>query len=148
MSEPKSYRDGAESDPADRTVLCAEIPCDVGDAVWTAAPDALASRLRAELAAQDLALATPCDVEVRRVAHAYPMYSTGFEAARTAVEEWALAQPRLLSLGRQGLFAHDNTHHTLAMAWAAAEALDVDGRVDPDRWASARDGFAGHVVED
>ena len=148
VSEPKRYRDGAGSDPADRTVLCAEIPCDVGDAVWTAPPDALASRLRGELLAEDLALPQPCAVEVRRVAHAYPTYSSGFEAARAAVEEWALAQSRFLSLGRQGLFAHDNTHHALATAWAAADALDEEGRVDPDRWASARNGFAAHVVED
>ncbi len=32
LSEPKRYRDG--DDPRDRTVLCAELPCSVGDPVW------------------------------------------------------------------------------------------------------------------
>jgi protoporphyrinogen oxidase len=148
VSEPKRYRDGAGSDPPDRTALCAEIPCDIGDSVWTAAPDELASRLRAELAAQDLGVPEPCDIVVRRVDHAYPTYSAGFETARAAVEEWTLAQPSFLSLGRQGLFAHDNTHHALATAWAAAEALGPDGRIDHGRWGEARDRFVQHVVED
>ena len=32
MSEPKNY--SATSDPADRTVLCAELPCDPGEPYW------------------------------------------------------------------------------------------------------------------
>jgi len=148
VSEPKRYRDGRGSDPDDRTVLCAEIPCAVGDDVWTAAPDALASRLVTELRAQDLAVPSPIAVDVRRVAHAYPTYRVGYETHLQTVESWVLAQPRIVSLGRQGLFAHDNTHHTLATAWAAADALAADGRLDPERWAAARERFATHVVED
>ena len=42
ISEPANYRVSAD-DPADRSVLCAEIPCAVGDAVWTATDDELAA---------------------------------------------------------------------------------------------------------
>ena len=48
----------------------------------------------------------------------------------------------------RGLFAHDNTHHALAMAWAAADAIRADGLVDEPHWARARADFATHVVED
>jgi hypothetical protein len=53
-----------------------------------------------------------------------------------------------LTLGRQGLFAHDNTHHTLATAYAANDCLDAGGDVDRQRWAQYRREFDAHVVED
>ena len=43
---------------------------------------------------------------------------------------------------------HDNTHHALAMAWAAADAVGPDGLVDEAQWVAARARFATHVVED
>jgi hypothetical protein len=46
------------------------------------------------------------------------------------------------------LFAHDNTHHAFAMAWAAAGALRDDATIDPARWSDARGRFRDHVVED
>jgi hypothetical protein len=55
--------------------------------------------------------------------------------------------PRLLSYGRQGLFAHDNTHHALFMAYSAVDCL-VDGKFDQDKWRKYREVFATHVVED
>jgi hypothetical protein len=66
----------------------------------------------------------------------------------TALDDWAAAQPRLLTFGRLGLFVHDNTHHALAMAWAAVDALRADGTFDDAAWAAARGRFARHVVED
>jgi hypothetical protein len=54
----------------------------------------------------------------------------------------------VLTFGRQGLFAHDNTHHTLAMAYAAEECLADDGTIDAARWTRHRREFESHVVED
>jgi hypothetical protein len=54
----------------------------------------------------------------------------------------------VLTLGRQGLFAHDNTHHTLAMAYAAVGCLSAEGKFDHERWAEHRKEFETHVVED
>jgi hypothetical protein len=34
------------------------------------------------------------------------------------------------------------------MAWAAADALSPDGAFDHAAWATAREGFTSHVVED
>ena len=87
-------------------------------------------------------------VEVARLPQAYPVMRAGFEAHLARLEAWADAQPALLTLGRQGLFVHDNAHHALAMAWAAADCLGPDGGFDAAGWASARRRFAGHVVED
>ena len=146
MSEPKNY--AALREPADRTVLCAELPCAADDAVWT-----LGDRELGELVARDLERAgiplpaQPLRVEVRRLRQAYPIYTIGYERWFGVLDGWAESLPRLLSYGRQGLFAHDNTHHALAMAYAAADCLE-ESDFRRDRWAAYRRGFESHVVED
>jgi protoporphyrinogen oxidase len=146
VSEPKNYRDG--DDPAGRTVLCAEIPCFVDERLWREPDELLGSLVADTLARAGLPPVRPVEVVVRRLAAAYPVYRVGWEAAFDRVDAWATAQPRLLTFGRQGLFVHDNTHHALAMAWAAVDAIRDDGSFDAAAWASARERFARHVVED
>ncbi len=146
LSEPKNYRDGA--DPDNRTVLCAEVPCDVGDDLWRAPDDALGAVVSGALAREGLPTVDPIEVVVRRLPTVYPLYRRGWAAQQDALEAWAASHERLLVLGRQALFAHDNTHHALAMAWEAARCLLADGSFDRARWDAARDEFRSHVVVD
>jgi protoporphyrinogen oxidase len=147
LSEPKGYRASAD-DPPDRTVLCAEIPCAVGDELWLAEPDELAARLVEELAPLGLPPIRVASVEVRRVPRLYPVYTHGYERDLALVEGWVDGLPGLVTFGRQGLFVADNTHHVLAMARALAGCVDVKGALDTQRWAAARTGFRDFVVED
>jgi protoporphyrinogen oxidase len=137
VSEPKNYRDSSH-DPADVTVLCAEIPGEVED------PGALVVD---ELRRNELPVPDPVDVVVRRVPRAYPVYRVGFEDAFATLDDWSRSLPGVLTFGRQGLFAHDNTHHALVMAWSAADAFS-GATIDRGRWDAARARFASHVVED
>jgi protoporphyrinogen oxidase len=147
LSEPKNY--GARHEPADRTVLCAELPCDVGDRVWSASDEDLGSIVVDDLERCGLPLPAPVrSVTVRRLSHAYPIYLRGYEERFATLDRWASGLDRVLSFGRQGLFAHDNTHHALAMAYGAVECLGADGSFDAARWARYREEFEGHVVED
>ena len=146
ISEPKNYRDGP--DPSDITVLCAELPCAPDDRWWSASDDELAQIVVAACVASDLQPPTPEAVVVHRRRHAYPIATPDSVERLGRLERWLAAQPDLVTLGRQGLFAHDNTHHALAMAWAAADALDADGTFDHQAWAAARGRFRTHVVED
>jgi protoporphyrinogen oxidase len=146
ISEPKNYRESRD-DPHDRTVLCAEIPCARGDALWSSGGAELGALVGAALERSGLPAPHPAEVRVRRVPAAYPVYRRGFAEHRDRLDAWASSLPRVLTLGRQGLFVHDNSHHALAMAWAAVDALDADG-FDGAAWARARERFAGHVVED
>ena len=147
VSEPRNYRDDP-AQPGDVTVLCAEIACWEGDDLWSAADDELAARLSAELAATGLPVPVPVAVESRRLPRVYPVYGPGFAADLAALEGWASGLGGLVTFGRQGLFTPDNTHHALAMGWAAAAALGSDGRFDAAAWQAARDGFRSFVVED
>lgn len=146
VSEPKNYRDG--DDPAGRTVLCAEIPCSPGDELWKASDEELGRIVIRGLQAVELPDVLPSHVQVVRVPHVYPIYAIGHEDAFAVVDAWASEHSALLTFGRQGLFAHDNAHHALSMAWAAADALRPDGSFDEEAWAAARRAFAQHVVED
>lgn len=146
VSEPKNY--AALTEPAGRTVLCAEIPCGRGDALWDLADDALGQVVREGLARA--ALPVRCrivEVAVRRLPAAYPIYEIGYEEHFERVDRWVSALPGVLSFGRQGLYAHDNTHHALFMARAAVECLG-DGAFDEARWRAYRRQFEKHVVED
>jgi protoporphyrinogen oxidase len=135
LSEPKGYRDGP--DRHDLTVLCAEIPDRV---------DSTADELGEWLTRIGLPAIDPIETARRRVP-AYPLYTPGHDAAMAAVEAWA-DDAGIVLVGRQARFAHDNTHHALAMGWAAARCVDSAGRWRADRWRTERDRFATHVVED
>lgn len=147
LSEPRNYRDDPGA-PRDVTVLCAEIACWEDDEVWAAGDRALADRLVGELAEAGLPVPAPVHVESRRLPRGYPVYRPGFAGDLGTLESWAGALGGLITFGRQGLFTPDNTHHALAMGWAAAGALGPDGSFATDRWLAARDGFRGFVVED
>jgi protoporphyrinogen oxidase len=136
ISEPKNYRDSAD-DARDVTVLCAEVPGRLDDPM----------RVVDALRRSELPCPEPIHVETRVVPRAYPVYRTGFERYFAVLDGWAARQARLLTFGRQGLFAHDNAHHALAMAWAAADASSRRA-FDRGEWAHARERFLAHVVED
>ena len=147
LSEPANYR-VSRDDPADRTVLCAEIPCTVGDPVWTSTPDDLAERVRDGLRSSGLPPVRLDGVEVRRLPHVYPVYEIGYVDRLRPLNAWVDGLDRVTTFGRLGLFAHDNTHHAMAEALDAVAALRPDGTRDPASWAAARTRFAAHVVED
>jgi protoporphyrinogen oxidase len=147
ISEPANYRDSSE-DPTDRSVLCVEVPCAVGDAIWHAGDAELASLVDRTLAETRLPPVRRGEVLVRRLERVYPVYEIGFEQDLAAIDAWVSNLPSVTSFGRLGLFAHDNTHHALIMARDAVAALDDDGVMDIAKWTAARARFTEHVVDD
>jgi protoporphyrinogen oxidase len=146
LSEPKNYRDGP--DPEATTVLCAEVPCTIGDEWWTASAGAAADRVAGELEAIGLDRPRVIGAEIRRLPSVYPVLRTDSLASLATVSSWAASRPRVTVLGRQGLFVADNLHHVMDMGWAAAAALRPHGAIDERVWADARQRFATFVVED
>ncbi len=147
MSEPKNYWGGR--DTSNVTVLCAELPCAPTDAVWQQSDEELGRLMRRALEVAGLPLqASVKQVVTRRLPQAYPIYPQGYETHFEPLDEWVEGLNGLLSFGRQGLFAHDNTHHALFMAYSAVNCLDEQGRFDRARWQEYRQIFKTHVVED
>jgi len=147
MSEPKNYN--ASTEPADCTVLCAELPSDPGEPEWEMSDQALGEKYCEWLASVGLPVTAQVRlVRTRRLRHAYPVYDRHYERHFRAMDDWLAGLDGLLTFGRQGLFAHDNTHHAMAMAYAAADCLGPGAAFDRDRWAGYRVEFESHVVED
>jgi len=146
LSEPKNYAVVAE--PRGRTTLCAELPCEADDEVWRMDDKGLGRQVADDLARAGIPLpAPPVAVHTRRLRQAYPIYTRGYEGPFGILDHWAESLPRLLTYGRQGLFAHDNTHHALYMARAAVDCLEPVG-FNEEKWTEYRKVFATHVVED
>ncbi len=130
-------------------MLCGELPCTVGDEIWRATDDELGELVRDSLDRCGLPICVPVTkVVTRRLPFAYPIYRQGYEQPFELQDRWADGLEGMLTFGRQGLFAHDNTHHALAMAYGAVDCLDDSGGFDHDRWREYRNDFAKHVVED
>jgi protoporphyrinogen oxidase len=147
LSEPKNYSGSAE--PHGRTLLCAELPADPGSSEWGMSDEVLGQFLCRWLEKAALPVRAPIrQVATRRLKQAYPVYRRGYEAHFAKTDEWLGGLEGLLTFGRQGLFAHDNTHHALYMAYAAAECFGRDGEFDGQRWRRFRQIFETHVVED
>jgi protoporphyrinogen oxidase len=146
ISEPKNY--ARMTAPKGRTVLCAEIPCAIDDEIWRMDEQQLGQRVVEDLARSGIPVPkAPRRVFARRLRQAYPIYLRGYEGPFGVLDRWAESNPNFLIYGRQGLFAHDNTHHALYMARAAVDCLS-DGGFDRVKWQGYRDIFATHVVED
>ncbi|MEU7455140.1 protoporphyrinogen/coproporphyrinogen oxidase [Streptosporangium roseum] len=144
ISEPANYRTSAD-DPGDRTVLCFEIPCAAGDEIW--ATGDFSGVVHETLARSGLPPVDLAGVVVRRVPYVYPIYATGYAEHLAGLDAWAGTIPDVTTFGRLGLFAHDNTHHAMAMGYDAVDSLTETGW-DGSAWRAARGRFAGHVVED
>ena len=147
LSEPRNYTDRQE--PQNTTVLCAEVPCFMHDETWMMNEQQLARLVSDGLAIAGLPItANIRKVEARKLPYAYPLYRTGYESSFHTLDEWINGLDGILSFGRQGLYAHDNTHHAIYMAQAAASCLNSDGSIDKQAWNNQRKIFETHVVED
>jgi len=147
LSEPKNY--SGRQDPKDITVLCAELPCSPGDSYWEMSDEQLGNLVIESLSRVKLPIQVPLiQVTTRRLRHAYPIYLSGYENHLHKLDDWLGQVEHLLTFGRQGLFAHDNTHHALYMAYRAVDCLDQAGGFNQSCWQEARREFESHVVED
>jgi protoporphyrinogen oxidase len=147
ISEPKNYSSSRQ--PGNRTVLCAELPCHPSDSVWHMTDEELGHLVCKALESAAIPVRAPVNqVVTRRLRQAYPLYRPGYEVDFARMDQWVNQISNLLTFGRQGLFAHDNTHHALYMAYAAADCFDTLNGFDHRRWQEFRSIFDTHVVED
>ena len=124
--------------PVGRTSLMLEVPCQVGDATWTAEACELEARVVRELGALGFRVDDVQGAFVVRVAHGYPVYHLGYDGDRRRVLEFVARFDNVRTAGRQGLFRYVFMDTAMRMGIAAAgqmlsgvrdgEALDAIGR--------------------
>ena len=145
ISEPANHRINPD-DPDDRSVVCFEIPCQIGDEIWSADEQHLADLLHDTVRRSHLPPLNLSWLQVKRLRHGYPVHQIGYREHLEALENWTATLPSLTVFGRQGLFTPDNVHHALTMGYQAADALG-HGQFDHDKWRHARARFTTHLVE-
>ena len=92
--------------PGGMTSITADIGCEVGDAVWTASPEALGARVLEHLREIVSGVASRMlGASVARTPIAYPVFDLAYEQDR-ALAARSLGIEGLISVGRNGEFAH------------------------------------------
>jgi protoporphyrinogen oxidase len=145
ISEPANHRINPE-DPDDRSVVCFELPCDIGDDIWNAADDELTEVVQEAARRTGLPPLSLEWLQVKRLRNVYPVYQRGYREHLSVLEDWVDTLGNVTTFGRHGLFTPDNTHHAMVMGYEAADALG-NGKFDKDHWSAARDRFAQHIAE-
>ena len=121
VGEPKNA--GLVVNPPDYTVLIVETTCEIGDAKWSATPEA-----REQLFA-DLELENICrqeDIVETHILHSetgYPIFALGFEPHLELLKSWVASVSNLQSVGRQGGFTYPNMHSAMRMGAKAAHTV-------------------------
>jgi protoporphyrinogen oxidase len=146
LSEPGNY--SMSDDTPGRTGLCFEIPCSSGDGIWGMDAVEVLEKVLSDLEGTGLPVPGVLSHRVARRDNIYPVYDLGFQQNLSKVEEYLDGAGNIVTLGRQGLFVHDNVHHAIEMGIAAGKCLNSDLAWDREEWARYRDIFASHVVAD
>ena len=147
ISESKNY--SGTKFPLNKTGICVEIPCQEGDTIWNYSDDQLSNIVIEQLDKIGLSIKSPISsIFTKHIKFVYPLYDLHFEKNFKLIDDYIKNVPKLISLGRQGLFAHDNTHHTIEMAYRASNCLDSQLEWNSNLWAEHINDFDKNVVED
>lgn len=116
--------------PKDETIICLEVTMRVNDDLWNHPDSWFAERVRDDLVRTGLVKADEImDTQVRRLTRAYPIYRQDYRAHLEEIFTHLKKFPTLITLGRQGLFHHNNMDHSICEGILAADYLD--GKKEP-----------------
>ena len=145
MSEPKNYSEATE--PADRTILCVEIPCDVGDTIWNANADDLEKPITEALNRLGFPEYPVLDVSLVKLPQAYPVYYTGYQKHLDTLLKQLKLWENFVTFGRQGLFWYANMHHVMDAGHRLSTCFQ-SGRFDHAVWQNIRNQMETITVAD
>lgn len=116
--------------PPERTMVCAEITCHIGDEHWRASDAELIELATSDL--QRIGLIEAREVTgafVKKLPHAYPVYDLHYKENLAPIMEFVHTLENLKTGGRQGLFRYNNMDQSIEMgrrmAWAVAGDADA-----------------------
>lgn len=111
--------------PADRSVICLEITLRPDDPRWHEGDGELLKLVTAQAAGTGLFAASEvAEGLVYRLPYAYPVYGLDYAERLDRTLAGLRRIPNLLTLGRQGLFNHNNMDHSIYMGLQAADRLN------------------------
>ena len=122
ISEFKNFCDA--SAPADRTAVCCEITCQIGDEHWNLEPEEAA-----RIAIEDLVTVGLLEpgkarfLDMTRLPNAYPVYDLQYKRNLNALKKCAKRVKNFQTTGRQGLYRYNNMDHSILMGRRVAKTL-------------------------
>jgi protoporphyrinogen oxidase len=128
LSEFKNF--SAACAPADKTMVCAEITCRIGDEHWRASDEDLIATATSDL--KRIGFIEPHEVLggfVKRIPHAYPVYDLQYKQNLMPILEFVHSLEIVKTGGRQGLFRYNNMDQSIEMgrkmAWTLTSERDA-----------------------
>jgi protoporphyrinogen oxidase len=128
LSEFKNFSPACA--PPDKTMVCAEITCRIGDEHWRASDEELIDIAVGDL--ERIGLVAPGEVLdgfVKKIPHAYPVYDLEYKEHLAPVLEFVHSLENVMTGGRQGLFRYNNMDQSIEMgrrmAWSVIERRDA-----------------------
>lgn len=141
ISEFKNFSE--QTCPSDRTIICAEITCHVGDRIWTSDHQTLKETAVRDLGKLGLIKPeTVGNVRIHRATHAYPLYDLEYKDNLALVLEYLDSFENLLTAGRQGLFKYNNMDHSIEMGLEVADRL-LTGKARDHRLIASEEKYFG-----
>lgn len=131
ISEFKNFSD--HSAPGDKTVVCCEITCRVGDEHWNLDDEEAARIAERDLVTVGLIEPGICrPLTVHRLKYAYPVYDLTYKENLDVLKKAAKEVKNFHTTGRQGLYRYNNMDHSIAMGRRIAKtvAKGADQRAD------------------
>ncbi|MHC4262939.1 MAG: FAD-dependent oxidoreductase [Planctomycetota bacterium] len=131
ISEFKNFSDA--SAPGDRTVVCCEITCNVGDEHWN-----MDLEKGAEIAINDLVTVgllkpnTARGIDLHKLPYAYPVYDLTYRENLDTLKKAVKQIKNIRTTGRQGLYRYNNMDHSIAMGRRTAKTIakGIDAHAD------------------
>lgn len=109
---------------SDNSLVCLEVTCYRGDKTWQRSDDDIARQVVKEFCATGmLDEKDVSETVVKRLSHAYPILHKGIKKDLRVLWDYLRDVPGLITLGRQGLFQHNNTDHSQFMGFRAADVF-------------------------
>jgi protoporphyrinogen oxidase len=129
ISEFKNFSPHAA--PPDKTMVCAEITCRIGDRHWRAEDEELVQTAVSDL--ESIGLIKGDEVLpgafVKKIPYAYPVYDLEYKDHLLPIMEFVHSLENIKTGGRQGLFRYNNMDQSIEMGrkmgWAVLEERDA-----------------------
>jgi protoporphyrinogen oxidase len=122
ISEFKNFSPRAA--PPDKTMVCAEITCRIGDEHWRASDEELVRIAISDL--ERIGLLNADEVIgslVKRIPHAYPVYDLEYKENLAPVIDFVHDLDNVKTGGRQGLFRYNNMDQSIEMGRKMAASV-------------------------
>jgi protoporphyrinogen oxidase len=114
--------------PPNETTLALEICADRGDEIWHCQDNEIFERLLTELERLEiLGREDVLEYFVLRVPSVYPVYFLNYKAQLKVVLDYLKDVENLVSIGRQGLYQHDNMVTAIESGFSTVELIENHG---------------------